>query len=579
MFSRLIICYSSLMKRLRHIFIASLFLFNISLIQAQTFNAVDIDESVYRLLDIAEMKGILTNLSQVRPYSRVEIKNYLKKINQNRNTLSKLEKTVLDSALHKYRILERDNTVLNILKEGKVHFNNDEDALFPINAGLYFDSETRADFNFPSIHSTNFFTFFIEGDISDFASYNVDFSLGVNNVDVDAFSPFAYTDIATDSYYIALSHGLNGSGLFDGDKDGTSFSMMSRPEISTSFWDNKLQLGFSRYRRDLGNGYGNLTLSSTARPYSGIDLKFRPLDWFNMYYSVGSLNNWFKGDDRVSGDHLDQKMLTTQLFEFMPLKWLYTSLSTSVVWGKRLELAYFNPLLPPVFGQSLTGDHDNVSADFSIAVKIPIGLKIYGAMYLDEMRSTDGWTTDPVMPFATQAGIKFVIPKLPFTITSFQYTKLEPYVYAHYEQDYYFADDTDLFDITWTHNGENLGYHLPPNSDEFLFRIESMPYKNFRFLLQYQYIRHGDGDPALGEMEGSIDSGSFDPSTGNTKDFLNDGIYEKIHIATFEASYEFEELPIFLSLDYSFNYGTNFENIVGNTMTRNILGMKIHIFP
>ena len=558
--------------------VVSLFLFSLSGLYSQTYLSVDVDEAVYRILDIAEMKGIIHNLSQVRPYSRAQIIEYLNEISSHRNRLSNLELSVLDSAINKYKTPDRERNIYNILTEGKVHYNNDEEDLFPIDAGLCFDFETRGDINSGIIHSTNFFTFFIEGDIKDNFSYNMDFSLGVNNVNVDAFSPFAYTNIATDSFYISKSSGLEGAGHVDGDKDGTSFSMMSRPELAASFFDGLLQLNFARIRRDMGHGYGNLTVSHTARPYTGIDLEVRPLEWFNVYWSMGALNNWFYGKD-WGNSWIEQKMLSTQKIEFIPLPWLYASLTTSAMWAKRMELAYMIPLLPPIFGQLLTGDNDNSSVQMDLAFTIPIGLKLYAGVYLDEMISVDNIFADPIMPYAVQAGIKYVIPKLPFTVASFQYTKLEPYVYDHKLLPMYFADDGDLFILSWTNNGENLGYHLPPNSDEFLFRIETLPYKNLRFLLQYQYIRHGHGNVEDGEMPGYIANISFVRNSGFKKDFLNDGIYEKIHIATIEASYEFEEIPLWFSLDYSFNYATNFENIEGNTMTRNILGMKVHIFP
>ncbi|MBB6480730.1 hypothetical protein [Spirochaeta isovalerica] len=549
-------------------------------IQGQTYNTVDVDESVYKILEMAEMRGIIENLSQMRPFYKAEILDYLNQMDRKRSELSRMEQTVLDSALKKYSPQDREITAINVLKQGKVQFNNEPDATFPVAIGIYFDFELRGDLNSGTIHSTNFTTLNLEGDLSTYGSYDMNASVGVNDVNVDAFSPYAYTNIATDGYYIALSSGLNGGGLVDGDEDGTSFSLMTMPELNFSFRENKIKLNYARVRRDHGNGIGNLSISASARPYSGLDLGFRPLDWFNLYFSTGSLDNWMEGTDSYgSDDIISQKMLTSQLFEFLPVNWIYFSFSSSAIWGKRFEIAYLNPLLPPVIGQSLTGDQDNISMDFSLAFKIPpAGVKIYANVYLDEITSNEGLLSDPIMPWAAQGGAKWAIPWLPFTMASFQYTRIEPYTYDHWPQEYYFSDEGDTFDLTWTNNNENLGYHLPPNSDEFLIRIESMPYMNFHFMLQYQFIRHGDNG-VDGDGYGAIDNVSYERSQDLTKDFLNDGIYEKIHIATLAAAYEFENLPIWVSIDYSFNYTTNFETIEGKTMRRNILGMKLHIFP
>lgn len=547
-------------------------------LHGQTYNTVDVDESVYTILEMAEMRGIIENLSQMRPFYKAEILEYLKQMDRKRSELSPLEEVVLDSALNKYSPQNRENTAVNVLKQGQFQFNNESDAIFPIAVGLCFNFELRGDLNSGTVHSTNFTTLSLEGNLSKYGSYNMNASVGVNNVNVDAFSPYAYTNIATDGYYIALSNGLNGGGLVDGDKDGTSFSLMTMPELNLSFLDNAIKLDYARVRRDHGNGIGNLSISASARPYSGLDLGFRPMDWFNMYFSTGSLDNWMEGTDTYGEDDIiSQKMLTTQLFEFLPANWIYFSFSSSAIWGKRFEIAYLNPLLPPVIAQSLAGDQDNISMDFSLAFKIPpVGVKLYANVYLDEITSNEGLFTDPIMPWAAQGGIKWAIPWLPFTMTAFQYTRIEPYTYDHYAQEYYFSDEGDTFDLTWTNNNENLGYHLPPNSDEFLFRIESMPYMNLHIILQYQYIRHGDNAE---DGYGTIAHVNYERSQDLTKDFLHDGVYEKIHIATIAAAYEFENLPIWVSIDYSFNYATNFGCEEGVTMTRNILGMKIHLFP
>ena len=557
-------------------------------LSSQTFLSVDLNEPVYKLIEIAEIKGLINNLTQARPYSNATILSFLNTINTQRSQLTSLERTVLDSALGKYTPASRDITLLNTIKEGKVHFNSDEESLFPMEIGLSFDFETRGDLNTASVHSTNYVTAFLKGDISTFSSYNLNLAVALNTIDFDAFAPYTYTKRSADGYYIETSGGIQGNGYTDGNKGGASFSFLLRPEFNFSFFDERFSIGYSRKRRDVGNGIGNFTISSTARPYDGIDLKFRPATWFNLYFTVGALNDWFYGFWRYvkprsgyesAGGDVAQTMITSQLLELMPFDWFYFSYSNSIVWAKRFELVYMNPLLPPLLAQSLTGDHDNAAMEFSMAFKIPLGLKLHGTFYLDELRGTEGLKTDPVMPFALQGGIKWVVPKLPFTIVSFQYTKIEPYTYGHYPENYPFFDTAVDFNVSWTNDGENLGYHLPPNSDEFLIKIEAMPYKRLMLAMQYQYIRHGDGDPHLGQMEGSIDAGSFDPTTGNTKNFLNDGIYELIHIGTIGASYEFDEIPIRLMMDYSFTYANNYENIPNNTKIINSLAMKIHLFP
>ncbi len=562
---------------------------------SQTHLSVDVDESVYSLLEIAEIKGLLTNLSQVHPYTKAKINSLLKEINSQRNKLTALEKTVLDSALLKYAPPKRDITPFNILKQGQVHFNNKEDAVFPMSFGATFNFEFRGDINSESFHNTNYMEWFFIGDMSTFMSYDLRLGAGVNSINSDAFTPFTYTKLG-DGYHINLSGGLTGGGFSTGDKTGTTFSFFFFPELSFEFFDERFHIGLARHRRDIGHGIGNLTLSETARPFEGIDLNLYPAKWFNYHFSIGSLENWFNGSVRSTDTNdngvidnnelISQNMLTTQTIEFMPLSWFNISFTNSIIWAKRLEFLYMTPFFfPLVLAQGLTGDHDNASAEITLVFKIPVGVKIYATYFADEFRLNTNMFSDPSLQFAIQGGIQWVIPKLPFTIASFQYTKIEPYTYTHYAQPYVFFDKDYYFDISWTNDGENLGYHLPPNSDEFLFRIKSLPYKNLTVMAQYQYIRHGHGNWEEGEMEGSTTSGGDggEPahpynSTGD-KDFLNDGIYEKLHIVTIGASYQFEEIPVKFGVDYSFTTAQNYENIQGNSRMKNVLGLKLQLFP
>lgn len=562
----------------------------------QTHNSVDIDDPLYELLEIAELKGLISRLSQVRPYTKSKINSLLTEINRQRSQLSDLEKDVLDGAIESCSPAKREVTALNIYNEGKIHINNEDDHLFPMAFGTKFELEQTADLSGGTFSSINEMEWFIEGDVSDFMSYDLRVGAGLNSIDVDAYAPYDYSK-SSDGYLIALSGGLAGGGLVDGDDDGTSISFLFKPEISLSFFDEKLQIDWARHRRDIGNGTGNLTLSGTARPYDGIDLKLRPAEWFNFYFSVGSLGNWFDGsigsaDENNNGviendELIFQNMLTTQLFEFMPVDWFYFSIGNSVVWAKRLELSYMMPLIMPLFAQNLTGDQDNASIELSTAFKLPVGVELYGTVFADELRFNTELFADPAVQLGLQGGVRWLVPKLPFTVASFQYTYIDPYTYTHYAQDYPFFDSSYYFDISWTNDGENLGYHLPPNSDEFLFRIQSLPYKNLSVYFQYQHIRHGEGNWEEGEMEGNTSAGGIGGGEAHAyhatgkKDFLNDGIYEKINIASLGAYYRMDihYVPLALEAKYTFVHADNHQNIEGNTKMQNILTFKLHIYP
>jgi hypothetical protein len=97
-------------------------------------------------------------------------------------------------------------------------------------------------------------------------------------------------------------------------------------------------------------------------------------------------------------------------------------------------------------------------------------------------------------------------------------------------------------ETSYTNNGKSLGYYLPPNSDELLLRIDTLPETYTAAHLQYQMIRHGadfgekavDGSSFLSELGADRSS---DPKL--RKYFLRDGAYQWFHIIKLGAEHTF----------------------------------------
>jgi hypothetical protein len=426
---------------------------------------------------------------------------------------------------------------------------------------------------------------FLEGDITSHFSYGFNVGFGASYLDPGAFEPFGHT-----TYNDGFALGMDGSLNDSTEDNGFAVTFHFMPEMQLQFLDDRVRLGMGRYSRSLGPGSGGLTVSDTARPYDALELQVRPAKWLNYYFSVGSLGNWFsqrawfgdvKGIDGEDGSYpalpeyntaIDEKNFTLQVLEIMPLDWMYLNLTTGSIWGKRMEIGYFNPLMPLLFAQNLYGDADNLAMEMTAAFPLPFGVKLYGTFFADEVQFNNLGTlfTDTSQQFGLQAGLKGLIPGLGFTLGTFQYTKLEPYVYTHYEQVY--PSSTALINTNWTNDRYNLGYYLPPNSDEFLLQLESMPVAGLKVYGKYRYIRHGYGDWNNGEIEGTVDSGGAyadDPNTTEDdgddrhayqhrpKNFLKDGPYEQIHMATLGGEYQFPGAPFRLGLEYTFSIASN----------------------
>jgi hypothetical protein len=282
------------------------------------------------------------------------------------------------------------------------------------------------------------------------------------------------------------------------------------------------------------------------------------------------------------------KLYTLQRLELFPLPWLYVSASSSVVGARRLEPGYVAPLIFSTIWQNTIGDLDNVGVGVDLAATLPRWGRLYFSFYADEMELAhlDQLFTRPRNMFALQAGLKAPIPGLPFTALTLQYTKIEPFTYAHYP-----AWDPDFrlpVEISYTHDGENLAYPLYPNSDEFLVKLWSLPLPRLQTALECRLIRHGD-NPDKNSADLAIlgrPEAYFNYLLGidnyPDKDFLHDGLYDYNTIVTLSCAYALPWFAATLGLSYSFSYTWWDANATGLTappvQIRNILAVSLTVF-
>jgi hypothetical protein len=168
-------------------------------------------------------------------------------------------------------------------------------------------------------------------------------------------------------------------------------------------------------------------------------------------------------------------------------------------------------------------------------------------------------------PLAYQAGLNFTLPVLPFSSFKFSYTKVNPYCYTHISifVPYY---RNNAMQQAYINNGVSLGYYTPPNSDELLFSLKTMPKKNLSTYLQYQLIRHG-ADYGSSAVDGSNLLSELDPDGRDgsnpvlKKFFLKDGAYQWMHIIKAGIEWSLPSLPVtfFGEAGINYSYFTNTE--------------------
>jgi hypothetical protein len=311
---------------------------------------------------------------------------------------------------------------------------------------------------------------------------------------------------------------------------------------------------FGRLRHDwasMSDGR-SLIFNGAAQPFMAIEASFRPTYWFGFSALTGSLE--FSFDKR----HLKESAWTEQnnfSIEMLELNYKYRfhfDLGSTAVWPKRFELGYIFPIKNNFLYQDGIGDFDNMGFFFDMAYQYPGYGKFWISFFADEIdpgtavKQYSRFFEYDRMMYATQAGVKALIPGLPFSSITLSYTKIEPYAYTHnriFVPWYNTTYDGEAMPVeqAYTNAGEGIGYYLPPNSDELLIRFDTMPALNTLSFFQYQLIRHGavhgphavDGSSFMSEL----DTKGRDDKDVLKKFFLRDGAYQWQHILMIGAEH------------------------------------------
>ncbi|MBQ0070913.1 MAG: hypothetical protein KBS81_03520, partial [Spirochaetales bacterium] len=343
-----------------------------------------------------------------------------------------------------------------------------------ISAGAKFTNQDSVSLLGDGLDIRNKATAYILGNVEDAVSFYMDFSLLLDKVDHRTFLASDFTH-ECEGWYQDLGN--------EGEKDMTSpFSKLRdglamNPEVAATLFDNALSVRFASVKRDWGPARNNLALASSARPFDGLEFTYAPSDRFSLSWLIGSLGKSYlvmDGEALPLGDlglhsNLYDNNFTLQRVEVTPIKGLKLSIFESVVWRKRFELAYMNPLCIYMFAQNYIGDFDNMLAGADFSYTLPGVGKFYGALAIDELNSANpkkmiSWARNIV---ALQGGVKMPLPVFSFGELTLQATYIPPFFGTHYE----FAENpwgSDRMGIAYVNKGQPLSYPVTPDSVELL---------------------------------------------------------------------------------------------------------------
>lgn len=582
---------------------------------AQSHTAVPLDDPIYYVIEQAQLKGLCPVLSEAKPYSQHKIKGIINTILSAEaelpwSALSSSEKAILQQTLASFEKEEGWNWLTG---ETYQEHTTKSGITMTFNAGASWQSVASGSYEFQEKDfewgTDNWGVAFVGGDMGSFFSWNFSaggglmkaprkelgtaytFYEGFENKDIDparkdqnkeyivfseptTFFPYTYQKNWDGSIFKGDS--LSSSGFYEWPY-GMSLGYQMNGEMAVSFLDDAIFVRAGRLQREwaAGTNGSSLVLNAVARPFFGVEANFEPFNWLRMSTLTGILEYYNMNGISVSSATF-QNAFAIGMAEANYKNYLHFSFGSSAVFPKRFELGYSFPLLSRFFYQNNVGDFDNLAMFATLILQYPGIGKIWGSAYVDEMDLTSPafFSQDRNM-HAVQVGISAAlpIPKLAFSNFTFQYTKIEPYVYTHQLVKTPWYDDIWM-EEPYMNNGVSLGYYLPPNSDELKFRFESSVIKGgtFRFHAQYQMIRHG-AEYGSRAVDGSGLNSQLDTTGRNDKEgkpelwkyFLHDGAYQWQHIFKVGGSFDMQGLNIpvslFCDMGVVYSYYTDIDGI------------------
>lgn len=476
------------MKHIRTLLFASLLLLGSSAF-AVSYHTVPLGHRVYTILDVAEYRGLIEKQMDVKPYSVDTVLRLFDQIEK--GDISSSERSEI--ALYRAALI-RDyggHDVKDwkaILKEGNYQTSDEEWGSAKI--GVRVDATQRfgkeVDQSDLSWDSRNGLTFYLAGNFRDIFSYDMDLGIFADKLDPDTF---LFSDFTVDGegFYMNLISGGDYQNTIPFDSDKLYTGLYLSPELDSEFFDGRLRLRFGSIKRDWGPGLNNLELSGSARSFPAFETQADLASWLHFSVLMGSLgvfDSEYVYDSESdayrefpSEHHFADKQgyswdnnFSAQRIE-VDFGHLTFALYESVVYHRRLEFGYLNPLSVYMFEQNAMGDLDNMLAGVDWSYNWIDHAKFYGSVAMTEMNNVKHLIRWPRNIMGYQLGVEIPVPVWNFSKITFQMVYLSPFFYSHY------ADDNNPWSRTvnqsYVNKGFSLGYPLDPDTVELLAQFDT----------------------------------------------------------------------------------------------------------
>ncbi|MFW5811406.1 MAG: hypothetical protein ACOCWS_00375 [Alkalispirochaetaceae bacterium] len=239
-------------------------------------------------------------------------------------------------------------------------------------------------------------------------------------------------------------------------------------------------------------------------------------------------------DYRYDPFYVPGKHLYMHSFQFDVAPWLDLGIFETILFGPRLEPAYFVPLKFLWHAQGVANFYDNSLIGITADVRPARGWRVPFTLYVDDASFNDlaQFNFDTKYKLTLATAVQWSPPTPVVRKLALSYEAVMPYMYTHSVTNPYALEPNYL---NYLHQGENLGTGLPPNSDRLALEATFAPASRISFGLRGAMIRHGNASE--GVIEQFVNDGSYnDP--GKDGEFVvfddedGDGVSESNEVAT-----------------------------------------------
>ncbi|MDO9547782.1 MAG: capsule assembly Wzi family protein [Candidatus Marinimicrobia bacterium] len=453
---------------------------------------VRLNDPIYLFLDRMATGGLLPGLlNDTRPYTRDKIAGQLAILNEKRNDLSGIDRTILDEYMADYRLeLFPNKSHFQVGDQGNTFlffrsFENIKTGL-----GNIFQYEDNCEKQHLFVHESDNEIIWIDweemlrvesknGMFRPVTQDAIRFSAQLGDNFFVYFDGYRYVQFNMNSY-TELTKEYKGGYSQEPSAETISFQSFdySNAYIQISGKYGLFELGTEPLL--WGNGPNSLILSDNVTPFPFFSWQkdFRRAQFSFFHGSL--LPKEFERDMTTGEKIYAKKYLVGHRWDLAITEKFNFSFTELYIYGNRdMELMY---LVPPVIlwpTQHNLMDRDNATMALEFEYFPWRGSKFYGTLYLDEFTTTQIFNDYWANKQGLQLGLHYAPLKLP-TDFRMEFTAVHPWTYSH-----------KFSYSSYTHNGVDLGFYAGPNSQLWFFGNQWWPGKRLYVSLQYRHLKHG----------------------------------------------------------------------------------------